>query len=128
MQLDSADTAPVPARRRFAPVLDRDWLLALALAFAVGVTVWFGRSIKEFFAPSAASVFTPSTSTFSVSSSSDSLPGSTSTMPRDANIQPTLPVSPRLPSLRLNRKRSSDAVRLRLSVAASTITATPAGP
>ena len=34
-------------------------MLALALAFAVGVTVWFGRAIKEFFAPSAASVFTP---------------------------------------------------------------------
>src|ERR1700676_525953 len=56
MQLDGADAAP---RRRFAPMLDRDWMLALALAFAVGVTVWFGRSIKEFFAPSAASVFTP---------------------------------------------------------------------
>ena len=59
MQLDGADTAPVPARRRFAPLVDRDWLLALALAFAVGVSVWFGRAIKEFFAPSAASVFTP---------------------------------------------------------------------
>ncbi|MDQ6925577.1 MAG: PASTA domain-containing protein [Candidatus Eremiobacteraeota bacterium] len=59
MQLDGADTAPVAQRRRFAPLLDRDWLLALALALAVGVTVWFGRSIKEFFAPSAASVFTP---------------------------------------------------------------------
>ncbi len=66
MQLEGADGvppldgAPAPrARRRFAPLLDRDWLLALALAFAVGVSVWFARSIKEFFAPSAASVFTP---------------------------------------------------------------------
>ena len=78
-------------------------------------------------APKRTSI-TPSTSAFSVSSSSESLPGSTSTMPRDANIQPTLPVSPSVPSLRLNRKRISDAVRLRLSVAASTITAMPAGP
>jgi beta-lactam-binding protein with PASTA domain len=59
MQLDGADTASGAGRRRFAPLLDRDWMLALALALAVGVTVWFGRSIKEFFAPSAASVFTP---------------------------------------------------------------------
>jgi serine/threonine-protein kinase len=59
MQLEGADAAPLERRRRFAPLLDRDWLLALALAFAVGISVWFGRSIKEFFAPSAASVFTP---------------------------------------------------------------------
>ena len=57
--LDGAGAAPLARRRRFAPLLDRDWLLALALAFAVGVSVWFGRAIKEFFAPSAASVFTP---------------------------------------------------------------------
>jgi eukaryotic-like serine/threonine-protein kinase len=61
MQLDSAD-AVAPARsprRRFAPLLDRDWAFALALAFAVGVLVWFGRSIKEFFAPTAATVYVP---------------------------------------------------------------------
>ena len=49
MQLEGTDAAPLDgaptprARPRFAPLLDRDWLLALALAFAVGVSVWFGR-------------------------------------------------------------------------------------
>jgi serine/threonine-protein kinase len=59
-QLD-ADAAPLPRRRRrrFGAVLDRDWLFALSLAFAVGVVVWFGRSIDEFFAPTAAMVFVP---------------------------------------------------------------------
>jgi len=59
MQLGGADVAPVARRGRFAPLLDRDWLFALALAFAVGVLVWFGRSIKEFFAPTAATVYVP---------------------------------------------------------------------
>ena len=47
------------ARARLASMLDRDWVLALSLAFAVGVVVWFGRSIKDFFGPSAASVLIP---------------------------------------------------------------------
>ncbi len=59
MQPGAADVAPSPARRRFAPLLDRDWVFALSLAFAVGVLVWFGRSIKDFFAPTAATVFVP---------------------------------------------------------------------
>jgi serine/threonine-protein kinase len=59
MQLDGADAAPRVRRRRFAAILDRDWLFALSLAFAVGVLVWFGRSIKDFFAPTAATVFLP---------------------------------------------------------------------
>ena len=59
MQLDGAEIAPAVRRRRFAPLLDRDWVFALALAFAVGVLVWFGRSIKEFFAPTAATVYVP---------------------------------------------------------------------
>jgi beta-lactam-binding protein with PASTA domain len=59
MQLGSAEAAPAARRSRFAPLLDRDWLFALALAFAVGVLVWFGRSIKEFFAPTAATVYVP---------------------------------------------------------------------
>ena len=60
MQLDGAEAAPAASRRRrFAPLLDRDWMFALALALAVGVLVWFGRSIKEFFAPTAATVFVP---------------------------------------------------------------------
>jgi beta-lactam-binding protein with PASTA domain len=52
--------APAPVRRRRRNgLLDRDWLLAFALALAVGVTVWFGRSIKDFFGPSAQSVMVP---------------------------------------------------------------------
>ncbi len=59
MQSGATDVAPSAARRRFAPLLDRDWLFALSLAFAVGVLVWFGRAIKEFFAPTAAMVYVP---------------------------------------------------------------------
>ena len=59
MQFEGADAAPHARRRRFAAILDRDWLFALSLAFAVGVLVWFGRSIKDFFAPTAATVFLP---------------------------------------------------------------------
>ncbi len=59
MQRGAAEAAPPRARRRLAPLLDRDWMFALSLAFAVGVLVWFGRSIKEFFAPTAAMMFVP---------------------------------------------------------------------
>lgn len=62
MQADGADAigAPKPARRRRGnALLDRDWLFAIAFALAVGVTVWFGRSIKDFFGPSAQSVLVP---------------------------------------------------------------------
>lgn len=54
-----AEAATARARRRLASLLDRDWVFALSLAFAVGVLVWFGRSIKDFFGPSAASVLVP---------------------------------------------------------------------
>jgi len=37
----------------------QDWIFAIALALAVGVLVWFGRSIREFFGPNAASIQTP---------------------------------------------------------------------
>jgi serine/threonine-protein kinase len=47
------------SRRRLDELLDRDWMLALALALAVGVLVWFGRSIKDFFSPAAAGVMVP---------------------------------------------------------------------
>jgi serine/threonine-protein kinase len=40
-------------------VLDRDWLLAFALAFLVAVLVWFGRSVRDFFGPSADEVLLP---------------------------------------------------------------------
>ncbi|HZO94307.1 MAG TPA: PASTA domain-containing protein [Candidatus Baltobacteraceae bacterium] len=57
-----ADAVPVARRRRgrVLDLLDRDWVFALSLAFAVGVTVWFGRAIKDFFAPSAVAVYVPS--------------------------------------------------------------------
>ena len=59
MQVDAADSAALAARRRRRGVLNRDWLFALALAFAVGIVVWFGRSVKDFFAPTAASLVVP---------------------------------------------------------------------
>ena len=60
MQAESADAVAAPVRRRRGNALfDRDWLFAIALALAVGVAVWFGRSIKDFFGPSALSVLVP---------------------------------------------------------------------
>jgi beta-lactam-binding protein with PASTA domain len=41
-----------PLRASFATLLDRDWMLALALAFFVAVVVWFGRSVQDFFGSS----------------------------------------------------------------------------
>lgn len=59
MQYDGVE-GPTPARRSvFAWFRHQDWLFAVALALAVGVVVWFGRSIKDFFGPSAASVMVP---------------------------------------------------------------------
>lgn len=52
-------TSTQSPRGRFVSLLDRDWIFALSLAFAVGVLVWFGRSIKDFFAPTAASLQVP---------------------------------------------------------------------
>lgn len=46
------------ATRRWQPppswreLLDRDWVLALSLAFFVAVVVWFGRSVQDFFGSS----------------------------------------------------------------------------
>jgi hypothetical protein len=50
------------------------------------------------------------------------------TSPLRSNMNPTLPVSPRFPPFFEKVDRTVDAVRLRLSVIASTITATPLGP
>jgi serine/threonine-protein kinase len=52
---------PRPARTptRIEWLLDRDWVLALSLAFFVAVVVWFGHSVKEFFGPSAGDVLLP---------------------------------------------------------------------
>jgi beta-lactam-binding protein with PASTA domain len=59
MQLDAG--AGGPARRSIVDRLaDQDWVFAVALALAVGVVVWFGHAIKEFFGPSAASILVPS--------------------------------------------------------------------
>lgn len=49
-----------PARRGWiARAAEQDWFFAVALALAVGVLVWFGHAIKDFFAPSSASVLVP---------------------------------------------------------------------
>jgi beta-lactam-binding protein with PASTA domain len=41
-------------------LLDRDWVFALSLAFTVGVVVWFGRSVQDFFGGNVADVLVPS--------------------------------------------------------------------
>ncbi|MGD1067887.1 MAG: hypothetical protein ABR975_13860, partial [Vulcanimicrobiaceae bacterium] len=54
------DEAPVARRRPRRPwLLNRDWTFALALAFAVGVLVWFGRAIEDFFVPNQQTVLVP---------------------------------------------------------------------
>ena len=78
--------------------------------------------------PSSATSSAPPSAAASVSSSSSAPAASTSTTPRRSNSHATAPEPPRLPSLFANVCRTSAAVRLRLSVSASTITATPLGP
>jgi len=56
--VSSTDWMQRLTRLRIASI-DRDWLFAIALAFAVGVSVWFGRSIRDFFSPAAANVLVP---------------------------------------------------------------------
>jgi beta-lactam-binding protein with PASTA domain len=46
-------------RATLAELLDRDWVLALALAFFVAVVVWFGRSVEDFFGGNAGAVLVP---------------------------------------------------------------------
>jgi beta-lactam-binding protein with PASTA domain len=60
MQLDSSKSAAPQRKPRRDTIFNRDWLFALSLAFAVGVVVWFGRSVKDFFEPAVADVFVPS--------------------------------------------------------------------
>ena len=60
-------------------------------------------------------------------SSSGDAAFSTTITPLRVNIQAVDPVSPRLPLLRVNAWRTSCAVRLRLSVSASTNRAIPPG-
>jgi beta-lactam-binding protein with PASTA domain len=40
-------------------MLDRDWVLALAVAFFVAVVVWFARSVQDFFGGSSGDVLLP---------------------------------------------------------------------
>jgi serine/threonine-protein kinase len=60
MQLDSPKAAAPRRKERPDTIFNRDWFFALSLAFAVGVVVWFGRSVKDFFEPVVADVFVPS--------------------------------------------------------------------
>jgi beta-lactam-binding protein with PASTA domain len=59
MQLDGAEAGSPVRRSPMEWFVRQDWIFAVALALAVGVLVWFGRSIREFFGPNAASIQTP---------------------------------------------------------------------
>jgi beta-lactam-binding protein with PASTA domain len=48
-----------PIRSSLETLRDRDWVLALALAFFVAVIVWFARSVQDFFGGSAGDVLLP---------------------------------------------------------------------
>ena len=52
------DTA-TPPRPKLETLLDRDWVLALALAFFVAVVVWFARSVQDFFGGSSGEMLLP---------------------------------------------------------------------
>jgi eukaryotic-like serine/threonine-protein kinase len=56
------ETTPEPTRPRspLRTLRERDWVFALSLAFAVGVVVWFGRSVQDFFGGNVADVLVPS--------------------------------------------------------------------
>ena len=60
MHLDSPDAAAPRRTQRRLTIFNRDWVFALSMAFAVGVIVWFGRSVKDFFQPPVTAVFVPS--------------------------------------------------------------------
>jgi serine/threonine-protein kinase len=60
MQLDSSNAAAPSRKQDRETIFNRDWVFALSLAFAVGVVVWFGRSVKDFVEPTVADVFVPS--------------------------------------------------------------------
>ncbi len=70
MQLDSSKATAPRRKQRRDTIFNRDWLFALSLAFAVGVIVWFGRSVKDFFAPAVANIVVPSFSGQTVSDAS----------------------------------------------------------
>lgn len=55
--MTEAERRPRRTRGRAARL---DWLFALALAFFVGIAVWFGRSIYDFFTPATGTLLAPS--------------------------------------------------------------------
>jgi beta-lactam-binding protein with PASTA domain len=48
-----------PSRSTAAKMFDRDWVLAIALAFFVAVLVWFAHSVQDFFGGSSADILLP---------------------------------------------------------------------
>ena len=77
--------------------------------------------------PSVSTSSAPESIAMRDTSSGERLPASISMMPFCSNSHCTEPDSPSFPPFLVNAARISDAVRLRLSVAASTITETPPG-
>src|ERR1700744_6109661 len=64
-------TAPRPTwRQQLQELRDRDWVLALSLAFFVAVVVWFARSVQDFFGGSSGDVLLPA---FSGQTSADAI-------------------------------------------------------
>jgi eukaryotic-like serine/threonine-protein kinase len=57
MSETAAPHRPLPPS--FKELLDRDWVLALSLAFFVAVAVWFLRSVQDFFGGSSGDVLLP---------------------------------------------------------------------
>src|SRR5581483_11418485 len=78
--------------------------------------------------PSASTSSAPASAAARKSSSSSTPSPGTTTTPRRSNCHATAPVVPSEPPCLVNAWRTSEAVRFRLSVSASTITATPSGP
>src|SRR6266536_3292719 len=78
--------------------------------------------------PSRETSSAPPSAAARVTSSSSAPSAETITTPRRSNSHETAPEVPRFPSFFSKAWRTSEAVRLRLSVSASTITATPLGP
>src|SRR5919198_1372934 len=87
-----------------------------------------GAAMTRKLEPSRSTSSAPPSAAASITSSSSKRSASTRITPRRSNNHATEPEPPRLPSCLLNAARTSAAVRLRLSVSASTITATPFGP
>jgi beta-lactam-binding protein with PASTA domain len=57
---NETEDAESPKPSALAWLGSQDWVLAAALAFFVGIAVWFGRSIQDFLAPSGQEVLAPS--------------------------------------------------------------------